>query len=168
MWLEVIVIAAWSVGLLIFLSLSVVLLCGAPYVPTLPQARVQALDLLNLKSGQTLYELGCGDGCMLIAAAERGVKSVGYELNPFLYLIARWRCRRHRSLITVRWGNFWRADLAHADAVFVFLLDNFMAKLDAKIKRETAGRPFLLASNAFKVPGKKPAAKLGAIFLYRY
>jgi hypothetical protein len=79
----------WIILLLVILAFQfVVLFLGAPYVPTLPKQREAALDLLKLKPGQTLIDLGCGDGAMLIAAAKRGINSVGYEINPLLALIA--------------------------------------------------------------------------------
>src|SRR5579859_4724806 len=106
-----------------------VLLVGAPYLPTLsPQVKV-ALDLANLEAGQTLLELGCGDGKVLIAAAKRGIKSVGYELNPIIAAVAWIRTRRYRKLVTVIWGDFWSRPWPEADAIFVFLLPRLMNKL---------------------------------------
>jgi DNA modification methylase len=68
----------------LLLAFGGVILRGAPYVPTLdPQARA-ALELLDLKPGQTLLELGSGDGKILVVAARAGLHVVGIELNPFL------------------------------------------------------------------------------------
>jgi precorrin-6B methylase 2 len=79
----------WILLLIIILAFQfVVLFLGAPYVPTLHKQREIALDLLKLKPGQTLIDLGCGDGAMLIEAAKRGIKVVGYEINPLLVFIA--------------------------------------------------------------------------------
>jgi hypothetical protein len=53
----------WIVILIIILAFQfVVIFLGAPYVPTLNKQRETALDLLKLKSGQTLIDLGSGDG----------------------------------------------------------------------------------------------------------
>lgn len=160
------VLIAWLFGAVLILSFGGVLLVGAPYMPTIDKAGKQALDLLALRSGQTLYELGCGDGRMLGLAAQRGLKAVGYELNPFLVLIAKLRTWRYRRQVRVVWGNFWKADLGHADGVFVFLLDRFMPKLDAKLTNQN--RHLKLVSHAFKIPGKKAAKTVGAMFLYEY
>ncbi|MDB5160970.1 MAG: hypothetical protein JWO96_350 [Candidatus Saccharibacteria bacterium] len=153
---------------ILFIVFVFVVFFGAPYVPTLAEQRKNALNLLNLKKGQTLYELGSGDGSLLLDAAARGLNTVGYELNPVLVLISRWRGRHYRDQIKVVWGNFWNADFSRADAIFVFQMDYSMKKLEAKIKKETEGKPFRVASNAFKIPGKKPAKKSGAVFLYTY
>ena len=158
----------WSIAILLFLSFTAVLLVGAPYLPTLKLARAQALDLLDLKPSQTLYELGSGDGSLLIDAAKRGINAVGYEINPFLVTIAYFRCWSYRKKIKIVWGNYWQADLGKADAIFVFLLDKFMPRLDKKIETEKGKKQIVLATHAFKVPGKKPIAKSGAVFLYKY
>jgi SAM-dependent methyltransferase len=155
----------WLAFLLIFLISTLVIFFGAPYVPTLRARRREALDLLNLKKGQVLYDLGSGDGSLLAEAAARGIKAVGYELNPFLVAVAWLKTRRHRELVRVKWGDFWRADLSRADGVYVFLIDRFMARLESKISQEA--KPGLkLVSHAFKLPGRKAAAKRGALFLY--
>ncbi len=157
----------------IFAGLIVIVVCfgfvvlfGAPYLPTLTPQVSRALDLLELRHGQHLLELGCGDGKVLIAAAKRGVRVTGYELNPLLALVAWWRTRRYGNQVTVVWVNFWRAKLPRADAIFVFLLPKYMSKLDKKIMQENSG-PCKLVSFAFKIPGKKVIESDG-LFLYHY
>lgn len=123
--------------------------------------------MLDLKPGQTLYDLGCGDGRILKVAARRGLKCVGYELNPFMFLYSWITCLRYGRQISVRFGNFWRADISQADGIFIFLLDKYMVQLDEMIK--TKGKKHVkLASHAFKIPGKKIAASRAGVFLYKY
>src|SRR5487761_1104611 len=98
----------WLVILiLITLCFCVVLLFGAPYLPTLKPQIKGIIDLAELQTGDTVLELGCGDGRVLIAMARAGINSVGYELNPILAFIAWLRTRRYRGKIKVVWGNFW-------------------------------------------------------------
>ena len=157
----------WGAAILLIFAYGFVLLYGAPYFPSLKPHMKAALDLLDLKKGQTVYDLGCGDGRFLKAAAKQGVKSVGYELNPFVFGYAWLTTRRYRRLVKVRWGNFWKADLSKADAVFVFLLDKYMTRLDKKLLKE--GKPGLkLASHTFKIPRKKIGAQKYGVFLYKY
>lgn len=140
---------------------------GAPYLPTLsPQIKI-ALDLADLKPGQTLLELGSGDGRVLLAAAERGINVVGYELNPLLALFSWLRTRKYGRQVRVVWGNFWKQDLPPADAIFTFLLNRYMAKLDSKIEQECV-RPVKLVSFAFEIPGRKPLKQRAGVFLYQY
>jgi Mycolic acid cyclopropane synthetase len=162
-----IMVAIWLALAVLLFIFTFVLLFGAPYVPTLPAQRQAALDLLNLKKGQTLYELGSGDGSMLNDAAKRGLNVVGYELNPVLVIISWVRTRRYGRAVKVRWGNFWNADLSEADGIFVFLIDHFMLKLDRKIQKESKGK-LKLVSHAFKIPGRNIKIKKNAMFLYDY
>jgi SAM-dependent methyltransferase len=141
-----------------------VLLKGAPYLPTLKTQGNTALDLLDLRPGQTLLELGSGDGTVLKLAAQRGIRSVGIELNPILVIVSKIRLRKYGSLVEVRWGNFWKKPWPKADGVFVFLLDKYMLRLDAHMSQYGAN----LASIAFAVPGKKPTKTMNGVLLYDY
>lgn len=155
--------------LAVFISLfAVVLIRGAPYLPTMKTQVDTALDLLNLKNGQTLLELGCGDGRVARRAAERGLKVVGYELNPMLVLIARAYTWRYRGRVRIIWADYWRTDWPQADGVFVFLLDRYMQKLDKKIIQQYKNRPIKLVSIAFQIPRKKPRQTENGVHLYRY
>ena len=151
----------------VILIFGFVLLFGAPYLPTLKSQLDIALELVDLKPDQHLLELGCGDGKVLIAAAEKGIKVTGYELNPVLALVAWARTRKYGGIVTVICGNFWRRKLPDADGIFVFLLPKYMEKLDNKITREVTS-PIKLVSFAFKVPDKETAAQKEGIYLYHY
>src|SRR6478672_10765863 len=101
-------------GILFWLTFAIVMcfafvvFFGAPFLPTLRPQIDTALNLLDLKPGQTILELGCGDGRVLIAAATRGIYAVGYELNPLLAAIAWLRTRRYGKQVRVICGNYWR------------------------------------------------------------
>lgn len=163
----------WVLIILLFIAFcfGFVLLFGAPYLPTLTKQAETALDLAGLQPGQTLLELGCGDGKVLIAAAERGWTVVGYELNPILASIAWIRTRRYGRRVKVICGNFWSVRWPEADAIFVFLLDKYMNRLDKKIVQDIilpTGRPLKLVSFAFPIPDKQPADMRSGIYLYLY
>jgi hypothetical protein len=144
-----------------------VVLVGAPYLPTLTRQVNVALELADLQAGQTLLELGCGDGKVLVAAARQGIQVVGYELNPILALIAWLRTRRYGSQVRVIWGNFWQSSWPPAEAIFVFLLPRYMPKLHNKCMRYKY-RPVKLISFAFEVPDKKPTRQKAGLYLYLY
>ncbi|MGC1177150.1 MAG: class I SAM-dependent methyltransferase [Candidatus Saccharimonadales bacterium] len=144
-----------------------VLLVGAPYLPTLGRQVDVALGLADLQPGNTLLELGCGDGKMLVAAAQQGIRVVGYELNPLLVIVAWLRTRRYRKQVRIIWGDFWRKPWSEADAIFVFLLPRYMEKLHKKVI-QYPHKPVKLISFAFEIPNKKPATKKNGLFLYRY
>jgi SAM-dependent methyltransferase len=156
----------WGAAILLILAYGFVLMFGAPYFPSLRPHMEAAFDLLDLKKGQLVYDLGCGDGRFLKAAAKRGYRAVGYELNPFMFLYSWLTTRRYRRQVKVRFGNFWRADISDADAVFVFLLDKYMKQLDEKLKKTQ--KHLKLASHTFKIPGKKATSQKYGVFLYKY
>ena len=157
-----------------FLVVAVVLICftgvllfGAPYLPTLRRQTEVSLKLADLKAGDRLLELGCGDGRMVLAAARRGIKVVGYELNPILAFIAWLRTFRYRSNVRIIWGDFWRKDWPEAEAVFVFLLPKYMSKLDKKLVRYPH-KPLKLVSFAFTIPDRAIDTEERGVYLYRY
>src|SRR5690242_4404691 len=97
-----------EIGILIMLACFLVpAFFGAPYVPTLKSHVAVSLDLLSLAPGQTMIELGCGDGRVVLAAAKRGYNVIGYELNPCLAVIAWVRTIGYRKQVTIIWGNFF-------------------------------------------------------------
>lgn len=151
----------------VVLLFSFVIVFGAPFLPTLSSRMDEAMDLLDLKPGQKLLELGSGDGRILRAAAERGVYGIGYELNPLLVLWSRLIQWKYRQYITVHWGNYWRHTLPVTDGIYVFLLNPFMERLDKKIEHEIT-KSVKVVSFAFAIPGKKPAKELNGLMLYKY
>lgn len=140
---------------------------GAPYVPTLRLQTETALDMLDLKAGQTLIELGSGDGRVLLAAAKKGINVVRYELNPVLVFISWFVTWRYRRNVRIIWGDFWQAEWPNADAIYTFLLEKYMKKLDKKIVQEY-GRNVKLVSFAFKIPNRKVISEKSGLFLYNY
>lgn len=140
---------------------------GAPYLPTLQPRTRDALDLLALQPGQTMLELGCGDGRVLRAAAKQGIRGIGYELNPLLVLTAKLVTWQYRAQVKIRWANYWRLPLPQSDGVYVFLLDRYMARLDQKVRQELKP-PVHLVSFAFEIPGKRAIKQKNGLFLYKY
>jgi SAM-dependent methyltransferase len=156
-----------TVFLILLACFAGVLLFGAPYLPTLTPQVTTALELAALKPGQTLIELGCGDGKVLIAAARQGLTVVGYELNPILAAVCWLRTRRYRRQVRVVCADFWRAEWPATDAIFTFLLPKYMTKLDTKIVQYNH-KPVKLISFAFQIAGKKPVANQNGVYLYSY
>lgn len=144
-----------------------VLFFGAPYLPTKSLQTSIAVDLLDLKPGQILVELGSGDGRVLKAAAKHGIKAKGYEINPLLVIVSMFICLKQRHLVQVQWSNFWRANIAEADAIYVFLLNRYMSKLDKKITQEIT-KPVKVVSFAFAFPNRKPIKKSNGLMLYEF
>ncbi len=103
------------------------------------------IRLAKLKKGIKIYDLGSGEGRLLKLAAEKGATAIGFEINPFLVLLSRLRG------LVVYWKNFWHADFADADVVFVYLLPWKMEKLEAFLKKQLKPGS-LIVSNSFIFP----------------
>ncbi|HUS26335.1 MAG TPA: methyltransferase domain-containing protein [Nevskiaceae bacterium] len=139
---------------------------GAVWVPTFGRDVEAMLDDVKLRPGELFVELGCGDGRMLVAAAKRGAKVVGYEINPVLWLVATVRTLRHRT-VRVRLGDLWLQDLSQADVVMTFLMQRFMLRLETKLQKELhPGARF--ATYVFTLPNKKAKIARHHWWVYQY
>lgn len=131
---------------------------GAPWVPTYKSDMYAVLRAAALRPGELFIDLGCGDGRVLFVAAKHfGVHAVGYEISILPYLAAqfRWLCSPHRGLVRIRFGDFFRADLHDADAVFCFLVPATLARLKKKFVQELRPSSRVL-SYSFPIPGWLP------------
>lgn len=111
---------------------------AAPWAPTRKGDEERFLRLAAIKPGQKFYDLGCGDGRMLIAAAKAGAVATGYEVSLLMYFITWLKIffSPYRKNCKVLCRDFWRADLSQADIIYFFLMPNVYSKLKAKFKRE--------------------------------
>jgi hypothetical protein len=98
---------------------------GAPYAPThLPVIR-KGFKEIQLGEGDTLIDLGVGDGGILLTAAATGATAVGFELSPIMWAIARLRSLAQKK-IHVRYANFFHQKFPEATHIFAFLMPNNM------------------------------------------
>jgi SAM-dependent methyltransferase len=107
-------------------------LYGLPPVPTRPERIQKALKLANLQANEVLYDLGAGDGrVLLLAARDFGAKAVGLEIGPIQCALIWLRAvaSGFGNKIDVRWENFYKADLRQADVVFVYATSKEVMKL---------------------------------------
>jgi hypothetical protein len=165
---------------LLILIFGIVVFFGAPFLPTFKKQAKEAIDMLNLKKGDRMIELGCGDGRVMLLALERGYRVVGYELNPILALIAWIRTRKYGFSSKVVWGSFWSKNWPESQGLYVFLHTKFMKRLDKKIEEQVmlwsskeqeakTHKPSLkVVSYAFGIPGKQPNLKKDALIKYIY
>jgi ribosomal protein L11 methylase PrmA len=130
-----------------------------PYVPT-PYAVVRAmLKLANTNSQDIVYDLGCGDGrILLIAAKEFGVKrAVGIEKDPERYKVALTRVREEglENRVEIRLGDFFDENISDATVVTLFLLTSVNEMLKPKFERELKPGTRIV-SHEFRIPGWRP------------
>jgi len=131
----------------------------APYVPS-PQAVVERmLEAADVKPGETVFDLGCGDGRVVITAArEFKAKGVGVELSGELVRQARDQASRLglANRVTILQGDLLEVDLRPADVVTLYLLTESNDRLKPIFEKSL--RPGArVVSHDFKIRGWKPA-----------
>lgn len=155
----------------ILLWILVPALYGLPPVPTRPDRIRKALQLANLQPGETLYDLGAGDGRVLfIAAREFGAKAVGIEVGPIQCALIWLRLAAGGlgNKIKIKWANFYKAGLSDADVVFVYATSTEVIKLAPHLERQLAPGTRVVSISA-DFPEWEPAGmdQRDLIFLYR-
>jgi len=110
-----------------------------PYVPT-PQPVVnKMLDLAKVKKDDVVYDLGCGDGRIVITAVkERGARGVGIDLNPQRIAEAKLNAKQAGVQDKVKFevGDLFKADFSEATVVTLYLLPSVNAKLRPQLWRQ--------------------------------
>lgn len=160
----------WFFLLLIFIPFVWVVFIGAPFVPAHKQAIKDAANLVKLSKHGRVVELGCGDGRFMQAVSKKGYKCTGYEFNPFVALLAKFRLKNFPEA-KVKSANLWTVDFPEdTEVVYTFLLEKFMGRLDEKMKSEAKrlGKDLTLISYVFKIPNKKPIKEVGGVRVYQY
>jgi predicted RNA methylase len=130
----------------------------APNVSAPLRAVDKIVDLANLKPGETLYDLGCGDGRILIAAAQKySIKAVGVEISERLAQTAEEnvKSRGLEDRVKIIHGDFMQVDLSNADVVTLYLVttanENLRPNLEKYLKKDAR-----VLSYDYPIPGWKP------------
>ena len=136
-WVAIFTVEIVIIVFLIWMVWSVVV--GAPWLPT-PKSKVRAmLEFANVGEGDTLYDLGSGDGrILIIAAKEFGAKAVGIEADPLRQRWSKLMIRRNNlsSQVQVLRGNFFNFDIGEASIVTLYLGVATNNKLREKLAKE--------------------------------
>jgi len=116
--------------------------------------------LSQIRTGEVLYDLGCGDGRLIILAAkEIGAKATGVELREDLIERARTEIKKLNleDKVSVIQGNFFDVAISDADVVTLYLTSSANERLRPKLEAELKPGARVV-SHDFKVPGWKPSA----------
>jgi cyclopropane fatty-acyl-phospholipid synthase-like methyltransferase len=140
---------------------------GAVNVPTTELKVEEMVELLKVESGQTVVDMGAGDGRLIIALAKVGAKSCGYEINPFLVAKAKKNIKEAGlgGRVFIYCKSMWRQDLSNFDAVVVYGMTHMMKKLEKKLDKELKPGARVV-SNYFVLPTWKPCKVEDNIYLY--
>lgn len=140
--------------ILIVLSLYWTRIVGGARVPSSMQMVNRMMEIAEVGPGDIVYDLGCGDGRMVLAAAMRyQARTVGIEIDPLRYIWCQFLITilSQRKRIRIIFGNFFNKDLSEADVVMCYLMPDALMKLEKKLKHEL--RPGTrVVSNRFAFP----------------
>lgn len=116
-----------------------VFLSKVPWVPTRSKVGRKMFELADLKPGETVIDLGCGDGSLLLTAVKdfQAGHCVGYELDPAIRWYGNFRIFRAKlsGQIELRGGNFFKAELPKADVIATYLFPEIQKKLEPMLKK---------------------------------
>jgi len=130
----------------------------APFVATPLPVVKQMLTLADIKAGEILYDLGCGDGRVVIMAAQDfGARAIGVEMREDLAKQALGKVTELglESCVKILQGDMFKVDLSQADVVTLYLTtsanDKVKPKLEAELKSGTR-----VVSHDYEILGWKP------------
>lgn len=139
---------------------------GAPFVITRSRQMQSMLKLGRFLAKDRVVELGCGDGRIIRAVSEKGVKTaIGYEFSLPTYLWAKISSFIKGKGERIEFANFWKKDFSKVDVVMCFLLQDAMNDFEKKIW-PTLKKGTRVVSNTFKLKGVKPVVVEEGVYLY--
>ncbi|MGA8857816.1 MAG: class I SAM-dependent methyltransferase [Candidatus Bathyarchaeia archaeon] len=145
------------------------------YVPTPKDIVRRMLRLASVRRGETVFDLGAGDGRILIEAVRgSGAKAIGVEVDPERLVRIKERLTATGTDAAVIQGDFMEVNVSSADVVAIYLSDSVNAKLASKLKNELKAGARVVSLD-YTLPGwaleKELTVKSGGIsrkiYLYR-
>jgi predicted RNA methylase len=127
------------------------------FVPT-PYAVVdKMLEMAEVKKGDVVYDLGCGDGRIVVAAAKKyGAKAIGFDIDPqrVKESLENVRTNHVENLVTIKEADIFTLDLSEASVVTLYLLPELNVKLMPQLAKLKPGSR--IVSHDFDMRGAKP------------
>ncbi|MBI5536284.1 MAG: methyltransferase domain-containing protein [Deltaproteobacteria bacterium] len=134
------------------------------YVPTPQNVVDKMLDVAEVKPTDVIYDLGCGDGRILVTAAKRyGARGVGFDIDPDRVAESRVNVRNAgvEDRVTIEQKNVFEVDLTPATVIALYLLPNLNVRLIPQLERLKPGSR--VVSHDFDIDGVKPAGEWGVM-----
>lgn len=158
-----------SAGVLIgcFISLSWFAGSDAPYVPTKMDNIRKILKLAGVKKGKKFYELGSGDGRVVITAAKLKATAIGIEQSWLRVIFSRFKTSG-LQLKNAKFfhGNIFSRNYTDADVIYIYLLSKGVKKLQPKLKKELK-KGAIVITQTYHFPNWRPYKKDGEFKLYK-
>lgn len=158
-------------ALLIFISLLwffYTYLLGAEFEPTTRRKLARMIEFAKLNKDDVVYDLGCGDARIIIAAAKKAKKAKGIEIDPLRFFIS-WLKIKILRLKNARilFGDLFKTNLKDADVIFLFLRQKANNKLQKKFIKELK-HGTRIVSHYWIFHGWKPVKQDKKLRIYSY
>jgi outer membrane protein assembly factor BamB len=127
------------------------------FVPTPQDVVEHMLEVAKVKRDDRVYDLGCGDGRIVVTAAKKhGCRAAGYDIDPECVRMSEANVRKHdvAHLVTIDRKDMFTLDLSGADVVALYLLPRTSHRLLPQLARLKPGAR--IVSHAFEIPGLQP------------
>jgi SAM-dependent methyltransferase len=139
------------------------------FVPTPNDVIEKMLELAKVTPRDVVYDLGCGDGRIVIAAAKKGARAVGIDIDPKRISEANANAKAEKVTDKVRFieNDLFEADIGEATVVTLYLLNRLNEKLKPKLLKELKPGTRIV-SHAFDMGDWKPeqTAQVGGTSVY--
>lgn len=136
----------------------------APWWRTSEEIARKMCKLAGIKKGDIVYDLGCGEGVVLmVAAKEFGARGFGVEIDPIRFLYSKWFIKKNgvSSKVQIKRGNLFDIDFSKANVVIVYLVPKTLNKLLPKFKRLEKGTRIVSYRYEINLPLSKYDEKSG-------
>lgn len=132
----------------------------APFIPTNTQLIKKILKIVQTKKGRKFYELGSGDGRIVLQAAKLGTNSFGIEQSLLRVLYSKYKAW-HFNLKKAHFlhSNIFSQNYSDADIVYIYLLQKGVNRLENKLKGELQ-KGSIVITQAYHFPNWKPFKKI--------
>lgn len=131
----------------------------APFISVPKAILPEIVKALDIKDASQVYDLGCGDGRVLLACHRQNPKAayIGIDKSILPVLIARFKIHWHkpRPPIKIIRQDFFKTDLSSATHVFIYLFSTMMEPLFKKLQKELKPGARLVSCD-FKFKNKEP------------
>lgn len=139
----------------------------APYVPTKMEDIRKILRIAGVRKGRKFYELGSGDGRVVLSAAKLKAAAIGIEQSSLRVLYSRYQAIR-LNLKNAKFihGNIFDKNYADADIIYIYLLSKAVKKLEEKLQKELK-KGSVVITQTYHFVSWKPVKRIGNFRLYR-
>lgn len=131
------------------------------YVPTPYEVVEKMFELADIRPGEIVYDLGCGDARIPVMASKKfGVRSWGFDIDPDRIRDSLDNVKKNRveHLVTIKHADIFEQDLTKADVITLYLLPRLNVKLIPQLDKLKPG--CRIVSHDFNMEGVRPKREI--------